>query len=87
MKNRKKNIHLVCDQVNNWSNKVMNKLNDQVPNKDIIPGKKTMSEVFASISISVTGELEAIIAENDAKRRENQLAGIDEEENYAEEIN
>ena len=46
-----------------------------------------MSEVFASISISVTGELEAIIAENDAKRRENQLAGIDEEENYAEEIN
>ena len=71
LKNRKKNIHLVCDQVNNWSNKVMNKLDDQVQNQDINPGKKSMSEVFASISISVTGELQNIIAENEAKRREN----------------
>jgi len=35
LKNRKKNIHLVCDQVNNWSNKVQNKLNDQCQNQDI----------------------------------------------------
>ena len=49
----------------------MNKLDDQVQNQDINPGKKSMSEVFASISISVTGELQNIIAENEAKRREN----------------
>lgn len=46
-----------------------------------------MSEVFTNISTLVCGELQGIINENDNKRRENQLAGIDEEENYAEEIN
>lgn len=46
-----------------------------------------MSEVFTNISKLVCGELQGIINENDNKRRENQLAGIDEEENYAEEIN
>jgi len=35
----------------------------------------------------VCGELQGIINENENKRKENQLAGIDEEENYAEEIN
>ena len=46
-----------------------------------------MSEVFATISKLVSGELQGIINENENKRRENQLAGIEEEENYAEEIN
>jgi hypothetical protein len=46
-----------------------------------------MSEVFATISQLVSGELQGIINENENKRRENQLAGIEEEENYAEEIN
>jgi len=35
----------------------------------------------------VCGELQGIINKNENKRKENQLAGIDEEENYAEEIN
>lgn len=30
LKNRKKNIHLVCDQVSGWSNKVQGKLNDSI---------------------------------------------------------
>jgi hypothetical protein len=46
-----------------------------------------MSEVFGQISKMVCGELQGIINENENKRKENQLAGIDEEENYAEEIN
>jgi len=46
-----------------------------------------MSEVFATISVLVSGELQGIINENENKRRENELAGIEEEENYAEEIN
>jgi len=46
-----------------------------------------MSEVFTNISKMVSGELQGIINENENKRRENQLAGIEEEENYAEEIN
>ena len=46
-----------------------------------------MSEVFGQISKMVCGELQSIINENENKRRENQLAGIEEEENYAEEIN
>jgi len=46
-----------------------------------------MSEVFATISVLVSGELLGIINENENKRRENELAGIEEEENYAEEIN
>ena len=46
-----------------------------------------MSEVFATISKLVSGELQGIINENENKRRENQLAGTEEEENYAEEIN
>ena len=35
LKNRKKNIHLVCDQVNNWSNKVCNKLNQSFNDTNI----------------------------------------------------
>jgi hypothetical protein len=35
----------------------MNKLDEQVPNQDINPGKKSMSEIFARISKVVTGEL------------------------------
>lgn len=46
-----------------------------------------MSEVFANISKVVCGELQNIINENENKRRENQLAGIEDDENYAEEIN
>lgn len=46
-----------------------------------------MSEVFGDISEIVCQELQTIIHENENKRRENQLAGIVEDENYAEEIN
>ena len=51
--NRKKNIHLVCDQVTDWTTKVSSKLNSQLPGANIeVPqkgkdtGKVSMSETF-----------------------------------------
>ena len=53
LKNRKKNIHLVCDQVSGWSNKVQGKLNDSI-GEHIPPSNQTMSEVFQNITGIVT---------------------------------
>ena len=61
--NRKKNIHLVCDQVTDWTTKVSSKLDSQlgsgmgVPNKD----QTSMSETFQNITNLVCDQLEKII--------------------------
>ena len=66
--NRKKNIHLVCDQVNDWTNKVSNKLNSQIPSGKIDletggkdGGKMSMSETFQNITSVVCAQLEKIV--------------------------
>ena len=57
--NRKKNINLVCDQVNGWSRKVGNKLAHQLETKSMfVEGQeKSMSELFANITDVVTDKL------------------------------
>ena len=68
MNNRKKNINLVCDQVNGWSKKVANKLNIQLQNKSSLRvtskdgHEKSMSELFAGITEQVCLKLEEVIA-------------------------
>lgn len=65
---RKKNIHLVCDQVTDWTTKVSGKLNSQlqVGSMDNLKGgkdggKMSMSETFQNITDLVCGQLEKII--------------------------
>lgn len=65
MMQRKKNIHLVVDQVSGWTNKVMNKLNTQLGMPTgVTPKHKPMSETFNRITGIVCDELNNIIEEN-----------------------
>lgn len=86
LKNRKKNIHLVCDQVSGWSNKVQYKLNESI-GEQIPKQNQTMSEVFQNITDLVTGQLNEIIIENEKRNTQNRLDGIEEEDNIADEFN
>ena len=72
--NRKKNIHLVCDQVSSWSQRVLHKLSSQAGMQPPKPDGKRMSEVFASISSIVCKQLEGVIAENKAQGGDFSLA-------------
>ena len=61
--NRKKNIHLVCDQVTDWTTKVSSKLIPQLSQGVPQPGsdKMSMSETFQNITNLVCDQLEKII--------------------------
>ena len=94
VKNRKKNINLVCDQVNGWSTKVVNKLNKQILNDfgqniDIREGsdgkgRMSMSEMFQNISQVVCGKLEEIIEQNDKRKKHDIAAGILKDDDQSE---
>lgn len=64
---RQKNINLACDQVNGWSNKVVNKLNIQLGSefshmfKSPLNGQESMSETFQQITDVVCNKLAQII--------------------------
>lgn len=57
--NRKKNINLVCDQVNGWSRKVGNKLAVQLGAQTMHKEgqERSMSELFANITEVVNDKL------------------------------
>ena len=61
--NRKKNIHLVCDQVTDWTSKVSSKLDSQLGPGMGAPGKDqmSMSDTFQNITNLVCEQLEQII--------------------------
>jgi len=65
--NRKKNIHLICDQVSGWSSKVITKLNTQLELRNNNVQNQSMSGVFKNISGLVCEQLQRIIAENKKK--------------------
>lgn len=61
--NRKKNIHLVCDQVTDWTTKVSGKLDVHLGTTVGAPTvePKSMSETFQNITDLVCDQLEKII--------------------------
>lgn len=58
LNNRKKNIHLIVDQINNWTAKVTNKLSASHDKQS------NMNAVFEKIGEKVCSQLKEIIAEN-----------------------
>ena len=90
--NRKKNIHLVCDQVMGWSTKVANKLNKQfaldkgagaaidLSNGGKDGGKMSMSEVFQNITDVVCNQLQEVIEQNTKRRAHDIATGIIKED-------
>ena len=77
---RQKNINLACDQVNNWSNKVVNKLNIQLGSEyaHMFRGNndQSMSETFQQITDVVCNKLTHIIKKNEAKKAHDLASGI-----------
>ena len=76
--NRKKNIHLVCDQVTDWTTKVSSKLDSHLEHGQVnMQGNKqqeqvSMSETFQNITNLVCDQLDKII--------EQKQSGVPEEE-------
>jgi len=85
--NRKKNIHLVFDQVSGWSGRVVNKLNQQILNNLGRPihtnntgkNKLQISEVFQDITDVVCDKLDEIIQQNSQRKQQNAEAGLEDQ--------
>ena len=75
-----KNINLVCDQVNSWSTKVVNKLNKQLLEdkgqqiEDV--DNMSLSIVFQNITEVVCDKLQETIQANKEQRERDMAAGI-----------
>lgn len=84
LQERKKKIHLVCDQVSGWASKVHNKMSGLLDKHSYgTTAKMQMSEIFKGISEMVSEQLGQIITENSRKQKEDRELGIEEaSENY-----
>ena len=86
--NRKKNIHLVCDQVTDWTTKVSGKLDVHLGTSVGAPTvePKSMSETFQSITDLVCDQLEKIIEQKKhgvVQEEEGDEFGADDMQDFA----